>query len=205
MSDRPHLLATLDHTGVPLLVARLVLGVIFIWMGLSKTGLIYPILNNVGLGETRTVQSLVEHGRISEPIEFLKLIREYKIIPDNLSLLLNITAGVLPWFEVLCAILLVLGIAVRGTGLIFATMLTGFTVMVALRAISIYNAGGMAFCDIQFDCGCGAGVVYICHKLPENAILLLLSFVVIFSRSRRFCIWGDLFTKTANPEKQITE
>jgi len=195
MSERPGLLGKLDGTGIPLLIGRLLLGVVFIWMGFSKTGLVKPILVKTGLIETSAIKSMIDAGTIelSDPIDFLKLINEYKIIPDGWHVLSNSVAGVLPWFEVLCGIFLIAGVALRGTGLILFIMLAGFTAMVLVRTLGIYSGGGIAFCDIEFDCGCGAGVVNICRKLPENTIYLLLSVVVLLSRSRRFCLRGDLF------------
>ena len=201
MSEQPGLWQRIDRTGVPLLIARLLLGVVFIWMGFTKTGLARAALDKTGLIKTAAVKNMIDKGTIelSDPIDFIKLIREYEIVPDSQYVLLNIIAGVLPWFEVACGILLIAGVALRGTALIFLIMLAGFTIMVALRAISIYQTGGISFCDIEFNCGCGAGVVRICRKLPENTFLLLLSLVVLLSHSRRFCLWGDVIRKMSMP------
>ncbi len=173
-----------------LLVARLLLGLMFIWMGLAKTGL-------PRLADARgwvSLQGLAHRGLIdlSGPVEFMKLIREYQIFPDSLWPLLNLTAVALPWVEVVCGLLLVLGIGLRGSALTLGLMLIFFTVVVTLRAIGIHNATGQAFCTIKFDCGCGAGEVLICRKIPENLGLLALSVVVLFSRSKRFCLAHNL-------------
>ncbi|UCD28996.1 MAG: hypothetical protein JSV03_00490 [Planctomycetota bacterium] len=77
--------------------------------------------------------------------------------------------------------------------------------MVAVRAIGIYQTGGIPFCDIEFDCGCGGGVVNVCRKLPENTFLLLLSIVVLLSRSRRFCLWGDVLSKVATQSAESSD
>ncbi|MHC4444871.1 MAG: MauE/DoxX family redox-associated membrane protein [Planctomycetota bacterium] len=201
MSEQPGLLRRVDRSGVLLLIARLMLGLVFIWMGFTKTGLAKVSLDKMGLLETSAVKSMVDKGMIelSDPIAFLKLIREYETIPDSQYVLLNIIGGVLPWFEVACGLLLIAGVALRGTALILLMMLAGFTVMVTMRAIDIYQTEGLPFCDIEFNCGCGAGVVRICRKLPENTFLLLLSLVVLLSRSRRFCLWGDVPKRAAAP------
>src|SRR5262249_8861706 len=47
------------------------------------------------------------------PVEFLKLLRQYEVLHPYL--LLNFVASTLPWFEIFCGLLLVLGVAVRGT------------------------------------------------------------------------------------------
>ena len=161
MSEQPALQSPRFRPAAVLLAARLVLGGMFVWMGLSK---------------------------VYDPVGFMKLIREYQMVPDRFWWMLNLMATTLPWVEVLCGLLLIAGVALRGTALLLLTMLVGFTVVVTLRAIGIHDAGGIAFCDIKFDCGCGGGEVFICQKLPENIGLAVLSLVAIFSRSRRFCL-----------------
>ena len=97
-------------------------------------------------------------------------------------------ASTLPWFEIFCGLLLVLGMAVRGTAVMLAAMLIPFTIIVLLRALAIYHAGGMPFCAIKFDCGCGAGEVVICHKLAENSGLTALAAWLIFWPRNRLCL-----------------
>lgn len=173
MSDQPALLARLDRSGAPLLLARLALGGLFIYMGWVKA---------------------------ADPAAFMKLIHEYEIAPPGLPRFLNWVAAILPWWEILLGILLVLGIAIRGSALTLLIMLTGFTIIVTLRAIGIHDAKGTPFCDIKFDCGCGGGEVYICRKILENAGLWLLSLLVLLSKSRRWCARGDLVRKTVIPQ-----
>jgi uncharacterized membrane protein YphA (DoxX/SURF4 family) len=145
-------------------LARWLLGGMFIYLGLTKA---------------------------MHPVEFLKLVRQYDVFHD--SLLLNLTAAALPWFEVFCGCLLVLGIAVRGASAMLALMLVAFSAMVLLRALAIREAGQLPFCAIKFDCGCGAGEVFICRKLAENAILLALSFWLTFSRRSWLCVRHAVF------------
>lgn len=162
MADNQGLLSRMDQTGIPLLLARLVLGGLFTWMGIAKI--------------------------IEDPTQFLKLMRQYEALPDSLPYFLNLVAVVLPWIEMLCGLALLLGVAVRGAALVSTAMLALFTPMILLRGLEIYSAGGVSLCDVNFDCGCGAGVVFLCHKLAENTGLLLLAVLVMFSRSRRFCL-----------------
>jgi uncharacterized membrane protein YphA (DoxX/SURF4 family) len=195
--ETPSLLKRVDRSGVPLMVARVVLGLVFIWMGLAKTGMPRLVLNETGWIETSTAQSLVESGwiELSGPVEFLKLIREYEMIPDQAWGLLNVAAVAVPWVEVLCGLLLIFGVAVRGSALLLLLLLIGFTVMIALRAIRIFNAADIPFCSIKFDCGCGAGEVYACYKLPENLGLILLAVLALVSQSNRFCLRKRLFAR----------
>jgi hypothetical protein len=91
-----------------------------------------------------------------------------------------------------CGLLLIAGIAVRGAALVLLGMLAAFTACVAQRAIAIHAGGGIAFCAIRFDCGCGTGEVLVCRKLVENALLALLAAVPVCSRSRVWCLWHSL-------------
>jgi len=141
------------------IAARWVLGGLFLYMGLSKA---------------------------LHPIEFLKLVRQYDLLHHHF--LLNLVASTLPWFEIFCGLLLVLGVAVRGAAVMLVAMLVPFTLAVLMRALAIHGAGGIAFCAIKFDCGCGAGEVLICKKLAENGLLTLLAIALIFWRSQRLCV-----------------
>jgi uncharacterized membrane protein YphA (DoxX/SURF4 family) len=173
MSEDAGLLRKLDRTGVPLLACRLVLGYLFISMGASKA---------------------------ADPFEFLKLIREYQMVPEGATTALNLIAVVLPWLEILCGALLIAGVAIRGVSLLLLVMLIGFTGAVVLRALGIYQSESIAFCAIQFDCGCGSGPQYICKKLLENTGLALLAALALVSRSRRFCLRGQLMS-TRDPRR----
>ena len=165
MNKQPNLWRRLDNTHLLMIAARLVLGGLFIYMGLNKA---------------------------LAPIDFLKLVREYHMVAEHPPLLLNTLSASLPWLEVFCGVLLITGVALRGTALLLLAMLVGFTVVVTLRALNIYNSLPIAFCDIKFDCGCGAGEEWICEKVPKNIGLCLLSAIVLLSRSRKLCLRGDL-------------
>lgn len=107
------------------------------------------------------------------PEAFLKLLRQYDLTIG--SFMLNSIAAGLPWFEVFCGLLLLAGIAVRGTALLLLLMLIPFTAVVFHRALAVADLQHIAFCAVRFDCGCGAGEVLICRKLVENTVLMLLS------------------------------
>ena len=126
--------------------ARWLVGGLFIYMGMNKA---------------------------LHPVEFLKLVRQYDVVQT--PWLLNAIAATLPWFEVFCGALLLAGIAVRGSALVLMAMLVPFTVLVFRRALVLQAALAIPFCAVKFDCGCGTGEVFICHKLLENFLLLLLS------------------------------
>ncbi|HVV02177.1 MAG TPA: DoxX family protein, partial [Verrucomicrobiae bacterium] len=85
--------------------ARWILGAVFIYMGMNK---------------------------VLHPVDFLKLARQYQMTDSYF--VLNAVAGALPWFEVFCGLLLVLGIAARGAALVTLGMLIPFTALVWHRA-----------------------------------------------------------------------
>jgi uncharacterized membrane protein YphA (DoxX/SURF4 family) len=147
-------------------LARWVLGGLFVYMGLSKA---------------------VFH----DPSAFLTLVREYGIVSN--PILLNSIAATLPWFEVFCGLLLLAGIAVRGAALMLVIMLVPFTLLVLRRALAIVGLKGLPFCAVKFDCGCGNGEVFVCPKLLENCLLIFLSCWLFFSRTRKLCAKFTLF------------
>jgi uncharacterized membrane protein YphA (DoxX/SURF4 family) len=152
------------HADLAAAVARWALGALFLYMGLVKA---------------------------LDPVDFLKLVRQYELVTQ--PFLLNLIAATLPWFEVFCALLLLTGVAVRGAALMFVVMLVPFTVIVLHRALAIYAAQSIAFCAIRFDCGCGAGEVFICHKLAENTLLTLLALWLAVRRHHRLGLRASLF------------
>jgi uncharacterized membrane protein YphA (DoxX/SURF4 family) len=151
-------------------LVRWVVGGLFLYMGLSKA---------------------------LHPVEFLKLVRQYDLLHHHV--LLNFVASTLPWFEIFCGLLLLLGVAVRGAAVMLVAMLIPFTVVVLLRALEIHETSHLAFCAIQFDCGCGAGEVLICRKLAENALLTVASVALIFQHRQRLCLRQSIFKALSAP------
>jgi uncharacterized membrane protein YphA (DoxX/SURF4 family) len=120
------------------------------------------------------------------PVAFLKLIHQYDLVQS--AVLLNSIAAALPWFEVFCGALLFVGVAVRGSALVLLAMLVPFTALVLKRALAIHAASTLAFCAVKFDCGCGLGEVFICHKLVENGLLMALSVWLLTGRGRALAL-----------------
>lgn len=143
----------------PTLLARWFLGGLFIYMGMSKA---------------------------LHPVEFLKLVHQYQLTES--SFILNFIAAALPWFEVFCGVLLVVGVAVRGSALLLVLMLVPFTIVVLRRALAIHTLQSIPLCAVKFDCGCGNGEVWICRKLAENCGLILLAAWLLAGRGRQLCL-----------------
>ena len=139
-------------------LSRWVLGGLFVWMGLQKA--LHP-----------------------EP--FIILVRQYELVTN--FYLLNVISAVLPWFEVFCGLLVLAGIAVRGCTLVMLALLMPFTLLILKHALALASAGSLALCAVKFDCGCGNGEVYVCHKLAENSLLILLAAGLLCVHRRRWC------------------
>jgi len=134
-----------------------------------------------------------------EPEDFLKLVRQYDLVHH--FWLLNSIAVVLPWFELFCGLLLMTGVAVRGTALILVLLLIPFTVLVWHRALVLQSALAIPFCLVKFDCGCGTGAVFICRKLAENLALILLSGWLLTGYGRQFCLRFCLIKPCLRPRE----
>ena len=139
-------------------LARWLLGALFLYMGLNKA---------------------------LHPVEFLKLVRQYEMVQN--PWLLNSIAAILPWFEAFCGLLLLAGVAVRGVAVMLVLMLVPMTFIVWDRALALQAARAIPFCAVKFDCGCGAGEVFICRKLLENFVLVILSGWLLAGYGRKFC------------------
>lgn len=139
-------------------LARWLVGGLFIYMGLNKA---------------------------LHPVDFLKLVHQYELV--STPFLLNAIGAALPWFEVFCGLLLVAGIAVRGSALIMVVMLVPFTLVVLKRALAISAAEHIPFTQVKFDCGCGTGEVFIWRKMIENSVLILLSLWLIAGAGKKLC------------------
>jgi uncharacterized membrane protein YphA (DoxX/SURF4 family) len=140
-------------------LGRWSLGLLFIYLGLSKA---------------------------LHPVEFLKLVRQYDLLQS--PWLLDSVAAMLPWFEVFCGGLLLAGIAVRGSALTIVVMLVPFTGAIFRRALALQSALAIPFCMVKFDCGCGTGEVFVCRKLLENLILILLAGWLLRGRGRALSV-----------------
>ena len=150
-----------DESGIPSLLIRLFLGVFFIYSAVVKIG---------------------------EPIDFLKQIRLYGLLPETPSYFLNGTAVFLPWLELTCGVALVLGLWIRSASVTIGLMLLAFTPAIFLRAMAIHSSEGTPFFEIEFDCGCGMGVEIIWIKLCKNTGLFLLVVLAMLSRARRLSL-----------------
>lgn len=102
----------------------------------------------------------------SGPQKFAQAIQGFRILPEHLVYL---ATGVIPWLEVLCALLLIVGVWTRAAAWLLALLLAGFTaavVSVLLRGMSL-------------TCGCFGDLTLLCPKgtmgwckVAENLLIL---------------------------------
>jgi uncharacterized membrane protein YphA (DoxX/SURF4 family) len=116
--------------------ARLILGVVFIYASLEK---------------------------IQNPAGFAQAIYNYRMVPEAL---INIMAIVLPWLELICGILIIVGVFVRGSALLIGAMLAVF--IVALSSAILRG--------LDISCGCftlegGRGIAG--KTLVEDILLMI--------------------------------
>jgi hypothetical protein len=105
--------------------------------------------------------------------------------------------AVLPWFEIFCGLLLLAGVAVRGTAVMLILMLVPFTFLVFRRALAVQSALDIPFCMVKFDCGCGTGEVFICRKLLENFLFIVFSGWLLAGYGRKLCVRHTLMSCAA--------
>ncbi len=115
------------------------------------------------------------------PLEFARLLKEYHILPDHV---LNLTAVVLPWVEIICGLCFLSGLWLMGAAVFLTSMNTAFVFAIAYRAWLIMSAANTGFFDVSFDCGCGFGVVYIPAKILENLVLAATGLLILLSRCK---------------------
>jgi uncharacterized membrane protein YphA (DoxX/SURF4 family) len=171
-SERPR---RWDASGWPQLLARLTFGIIMITFAVPK---------------------------IITPIDLLKEVHSYNILPEEPAILLNLVAVCLPWFELIGSLALILGLARRTVSLLFTGLLVVFTTLVLYRAVGLHQQLGGAFCNIKFDCGCGHGEVYICRKALENLGLIILALYCLVSRSDKLTV-AALFRRQAASQNHV--
>lgn len=156
-----NLIAQVDATGIPMLLARLILGLIFFEYGVDK---------------------------IQDPVKFLQVLKTYEVLPLQPPELINSIAVSMPWIELLIGLAFLCGVGLRGAALAATGLLLIFTPAVWSLGESLVGTKPefVSLCDVVADCGCGAGPLPICQKLMSNLGLLALSVWAVFSLSSRF-------------------
>jgi len=130
----------------------------------------------------------VSIGKLQDPVAFLKVVKQYEIVPVEWHVALNSIAVIMPWVELLGGAALLAGVGLRGIGAVMFVMLIAFSIAITMRTLHIMDAEGKLFMQVTFDCGCGTGEQIIWLKLLENAGLILLALLIMLSKSRFLCL-----------------
>ncbi|HAY34073.1 MAG TPA: MauE/DoxX family redox-associated membrane protein [Ignavibacteria bacterium] len=144
-----------------LIILRLILGVVFIYASLDK---------------------------LYNQEEFSRAIYNYKFFPE---FLINIFAIVVPYLEIICGILIITGIYLRGSSLIITLML--FFFIIALTQAYIRG--------LDISCGCFSLETVsnksdILQRIIED-ILLIIASIIVFIQSIK--------SKTINNKEKVNE
>lgn len=121
--------------------------------------------------------------KLSMPQEFIESVRAFKIfdgkpLPDHLATLATFA---LPWTEMACGILLILGLWTRSAALILASLLAVFIValVLVLRLPGEIECG----CFGKFEIPCGK-IVGPCHVVRNCVLLGLTGLVLVVGPGR---------------------
>jgi uncharacterized membrane protein YphA (DoxX/SURF4 family) len=123
-------------------------------------------------------------NKITDPAVFAENIALYRIMP---YWGLNLTALILPWLELLCGILLIIGVRTRATALILAGLLFMFTLFVV---INIFRGS-----DITCGCFDEVGEPIGWAKVAQNTIWFIMTMMVFFFDRIFLFRRGGLFLK----------
>ena len=130
----------------------------------------------------------VSIGKLQDPVAFLKVVKQYDIVPVEWYVALNSIAVIVPWVELLGGAALLVGVGLRGTAAVMFVMLIAFSTAITMRTLHIMDTEALPFMKVKFDCGCGTGEQIIWLKLLENAGLILLALLITLSKSRFLCL-----------------
>lgn len=132
------------------LAARIIVGLIFIYAGI---------------------------GKVIEPEKFAKEIFNYSILP---YFLINITALIMPWLEVIVGIFLIAGIRIKASGFISSGLMAVFIIAVFSAMVR----------GLDINCGCFSdkNVMVGWPKIFENLGILILALYVTFFPVNKFTL-----------------
>jgi uncharacterized membrane protein YphA (DoxX/SURF4 family) len=119
-------------------------------------------------------------GKLLEPREeFIALVQSYAVIPDGLAV---VYATMLPWVELIVAVLLIVGLYTRWAAVIGNLMLFSFIMAVSIVLIRDGNLD---------NCGCfGAFAIQEAPEavLARDAMFFLLGVILLYGRVQPFSL-----------------
>lgn len=79
--------------------------------------------------------------KLIHPQEFVKVVSNYKLLPDPL---INLCAVILPWIEFVAGLLLIIGFQIRSSSLIILSLLGIFILAIGINLVR----------GLNIECGC---------------------------------------------------
>lgn len=149
--------STLNAYGVRLTIFEIVLGVIFAFAAKSKL-----------------------HGE-NAPDLFATSIKAFKVPMSDV--MVRLSTGVIPWVELVAAVLLILGIWRRAAAAILGMLLIVFIVLI-VQALAR---------QLDVSCGCFGKISPFCPEkigacnLVQNGIMLAIAAAVVFTPREKMC------------------
>jgi uncharacterized membrane protein YphA (DoxX/SURF4 family) len=138
------------------------------------------ILNKYFLLLLRIILSLIfilaAIEKISNPAAFSESIANYKLFP---SIMINFSAIIIPWIELITGVLLLFGISVKENAAIITVLLNIFTLAVI---ISLFRG-------LNIECGCfgtALGEKVGLRKVMENILLIICGLLLIMAKDSSF-------------------
>jgi uncharacterized membrane protein YphA (DoxX/SURF4 family) len=131
---------------------------------------IFILIVRAFLGGLFVVSSL---DKIIYPEAFTVSILNYKVVDETFAIL---TATTLPWLELICGFLLIIGVYSRTSALILTTLLMGFTILIVSALIR----------GLDISCGCftqdpnAEKIGY--RKILENVGFILMGVYLVFAK-----------------------
>ena len=102
-------------------------------------------------------------GKLLNPIEFSRIIQNYKILPE---FLINPVSIILPTIELIFGIFLISGIFIRGSAIVLSSLLIIFITVITINIIR----------GIDFNCGC---FLISSNEHTSNGFLLIVRDLLI--------------------------
>ena len=114
--------------------------------------------------------------KIVHPHDFAKIVYDYHLLPD---IAIYWVAGILPWFEMICGLMLVSGLMIRTPSILLSLMLLVFIAAMGLNALR----------GLDISCGCFTtsqeGTESLIISILRDIFFLIPGFIIILFHQER--------------------
>jgi uncharacterized membrane protein YphA (DoxX/SURF4 family) len=114
--------------------------------------------------------------KIASPAYFAGTILNYQLLPESM---INLVAIILPWLELICGLLLILGIWHQASAVILSTLMLVF----------ILAIGSVIIRGLDIECGCfGTGSSANWSRIVEDLFILAFSLHIVFHSHSKLAV-----------------